>query len=552
MSGGLGATIDPQGESGSVQGVTAMQTDVKKTDNMQIQQTTSKETLNKILYGDWIYHGTYTISSSMPAGTVFAIIPIHPSKCNPFVSYVSEMFNAWTGGMKIRQRMIGTAFYGGSIRVGFLPPNMTEAEIAAMPLSVLTAYPNNDLDPKNTQWTMFETSDEREVAYHYMKPYDTNDKASFGGYIVFYVAGKLITQDAAFTSIQMIVETAGGFAFDQVNPRFGHEGSNAEGPIPRRILQSFFDTIGCDVPLVNRADYMAVLPSSIKSVPAGYYGMFTMAGKPLSREKQVSGLPKELVNLWQESGRFALPAYFKGVVKDANTRIDTDPQLTNDFLSPSLPAFCFCADMKVGGGGLKDMMKQVDDGSANKFGWVVKDFKSSDDSGNRIIVSFDSDAKVYSLDFKLHNWYDNKGNLIGLAECAPEISGESIVVFSNARIHCMNVNKLAVSQYFKDHPISDTRNSYLYTVRKRQDGVPMLTLRLLPSGMFTTNATSAQLNVNVGSGDYYLQFESVLPITDPLPPMGSEARLFRRELAYHTRKLVDDPTPHRIAAWKAI
>lgn len=216
---GLGETINPVGESGTVDAPVQNQTDVVQTDKRQIGQSTSIETLQHTLYRDWIYSRTFNIDAQMKPGYIFGYLKIHPQDCNPYVEYVSKMFKVWTGGMKVRSRFMANFANGGSFRIGFLPPIFTQKEIFSLPLSTLTAYPNQDLDPKNTDWTEFRTSDQRNIAYHYMK--DTADASSvqdFGGWIVFYVVGSLVQSLQTTGSVQMVVETAGDFDFRQLAP----------------------------------------------------------------------------------------------------------------------------------------------------------------------------------------------------------------------------------------------------------------------------------------------------------------------------------------------
>nr|QKW94216.1 calicivirus coat protein [PNG bee virus 12] len=548
-SDGLGSTINPQGEKGTVDHVVQTQEGVKRNDNTSIQQTTSKETLNKILYGDWIYKGTYTISSSMPAGTVFAILPIHPSECNPFVAHVNKMFNAWTGGMKVRQRLIGTAFYGGSIRVGFLPPNMTETEIASLPLSVLTAYPNSDLDPKNTNWREFETSDEREVAYHYNKQYDTTDRSSFGGYVVFYVAAKLITQDPAFTSIQMLVETAGGFAFDQVNPRFLDSTSSSGGPIPTYLLESIFRLPGCDTNFSSEHDVLQVHPSNIKSLPAGFFGATGLNGRPLTSSTYVRNLPSQLQKLFDMRDRFATTSLVQGRNRDdwyCQMRTYDNSLVLSPSLEDNMRVYNTLKTTNANYVGMKKLLKYKED-IYDTFNWFVKDFDVSNEN-ELLILQTEREAYTSTINYADYSFYENDFTTPIIPELRPEISGESIVTFGNALTPSLNISKSQIVDHFVRNPVSDLRNSYLYTLRKRSDGIPMMTLRLLPSGIFTTNATTSMLIVPVGNEEYYLSYESVLPVSDPLPSVSTEARLMKRELAHLTRKFVEKPSARTFKA----
>lgn len=222
------STLSPAGSPGSAVGPSPTMPETIPTNPSTISQSTSINTLSQVLTENWIYDNTFSWQTSAAPGTILYYKKIHPRGWNWANTYVSQMFNTYTGAGAIRFRPMGTAWYGGDICVGFLPPTLTESEVTKVPLDILTTYPTLNTDPKNTDWIEFNAVDQRNVAYHYLN--DT-DPRSFGGWVVWYVQARLVPQSAEFTAIQMLVQTRGGFVYDQVNPFVTREVDTQDHPL---------------------------------------------------------------------------------------------------------------------------------------------------------------------------------------------------------------------------------------------------------------------------------------------------------------------------------
>lgn len=88
--------------------------------------TTSIETLQNVMYRDWIWRNTFPIDTTMQPGTIFGTIKIHPKNCNEYITHIAAMFKTWVGSFKVRSRFMATFQFGGSFRVGWLPPIFDE------------------------------------------------------------------------------------------------------------------------------------------------------------------------------------------------------------------------------------------------------------------------------------------------------------------------------------------------------------------------------------------------------------------------------------------
>lgn len=525
----LGTTLSPGGESGNVQGLD-MQLDASPNNPMSIKQDTSIETLTHVLEKDWIWKETVTVSTTMAPGTVFAIFPIHPYECNRFVKHVGSMFNCWTGSMMLRMRMMATAFYGGSIRVGYLPPNMTKNEIRNMPLDVLTVFPNDDFDPKNTTWTHFNTPDERDVAYHYMsnnpEGWDENDKRSFGGYIVLYVAGRLVTQSPEFNSINIIIESAGNFKFSQINPKFGTtitpttDGTlYGDALIPSRWIP-------VDCPRSPAASKIVILPNS-QPLGVGGFRMEPLGYSKLTDAADIHIDPAmyPFTTLTRESGVFD--------IYNSGSSISL-PSIPDDYVY-ALPG---AVDLRY----VPRNMNQFGFPDASPGIWAVDDWDaafqrriSCDNLANNIDNSTGltqyrtntaaPDAGVSYT--QTTEWFLDSSDLnaaaIGAAMHGATYThstfkpnaNESIIVFYNSVARFPSLQSTVAADILKATDNHDSVTSEIYALR-RGNGTIITYIRLNPNGIMTVPLSSTE-NVLDITQDLRLEFVQYLPITSPLP-----------------------------------
>jgi hypothetical protein len=500
----------PTGESGSVKSSEANLEQVSPPPT-QIAADTSIETLSHVIERDWIWKQTVAVSTTMPPGTVFAILPVHPFECNKFVKHVAEMFNCWTGGMHIRLRMMATAFYGGSLRVGFLPPNLTPNQIRNMTLDTLTVYPNNDFDPKNTNWVHFSTADERDVMFHYMSPtakgWDENDKRSFAGYIVLYVVGKLVTQSPDISSIQVVIETAGNFMFSQINPQFGQIDYSDNAGSLGEAARYAEHWIPCDVQTMGGLPYVGILPNTVTNVSFGGFNMEPFYGTlddtpgvhidPMKKEQltacAVSPLTRGIANRLTT----AVPWTYKdvpGLPNMAHVMLDDNG------------SFTVCPDAHVDSkteGAIWD----------SEFGLVKYTCDSPDTTG--YTGATEAYNGVSNVDVDTWQSCFTLPPTVTDSTFAPNSVNENIVtLFGHGRISPA-LQPIQFKQYLKTNKSTDSQNSEVYLL-KRADGTTALVLRLNPNGMLTCAIGASALSFQIEKG-MHLQFLQDLPINEPLP-----------------------------------
>lgn len=510
---GLGTALNPNGESGTVDTPVINQTDVKQNSKQDIVQTTSIETVQHILYRDWIYSRTYNIDSSMKPGHVFGFIRIHPGDCNKYVSYIANMFKTWTGGMKVRARFMANFANGGSFRIGYLPPIFRKSEILNIPLATLTAYPNQDLDPKNTDWTEFRTSDQRNIAYHYMQnPDEIEDVQNFGGWIVFYVVGSLVQSLQTTGAVQMVIETAGDFEFRQLAPLTS--GFVEGGPFPTNILGGLSCQGGCDNRYVNRITTMHALPPAMGTT----IKMGGVLARKLNGEyvqaTQLSQYASDLRSRWTTSLQCKTDDdyAFTAVTSYNHGRFATG----TSWPAPSRSEFCVAAATKsIGGETGKNARYRFSD-------WVVQG-----SYGNFDAVLVDGETEKFEAMASgrgfvcrpVKSGYDTVTATAwhGASDFPNTFPEESLVVFFNQPMCTVDLQTFAMAEHLRRYKPGGV--GFLYSLRSANTTGPIMWLRLSQEGMFTTNAVANR--VDIADSSIYLQYEQELSPSAPLPPVPS-------------------------------
>lgn len=488
-----------------------------------IKATTSVETVNQLLFQNWVYKTTYAIDPAMQAGHVFGYFRNHPYECHRYVAHFAQAFKMWTGGMKVRARFAANFANGGSFRIGFLPPTYSQEEVSrGLPLSALTAYPNIDLDPKNTDWTQFQIVDERRMSFHVMDGELNMD--NFGGWIIFYVVMPLVTTLQAQGSVSLAVEVAGDYQFRQPSPLESVSPVTQGGPLINSLnfinLQS-----GCDdgsyVPFGNS---IQILKSEIKNLTTGCFnaegfggfgptnvlkgGLWTeqaQAYRDILQNRTAlivnSGFGQTLeVAQTEDIGRHILSnnsSYQWQLNKEPHsyTVVGSGEQTEDLFFFPG-QGYCWHTDKKefyIQVGQAPRPISKTTDTS------IFPVLNNTDENKNPITVNMPTDQ-----------------DLKPVCNFLPMVSGESIVCFANHISRTINSQTSQMRSEIKEFR-GDSTSSYLYSL-KSSDGRKLLSLRLCPNGMFTTTSSSKDVLIPFDENtNYYLEYIGKHPIHSPLP-----------------------------------
>lgn len=511
-----------------------------------IRATGSGDSLFHVLNRDWIYLATATIDASMLPGHIVAVFEITPMDSHKYVRHVAQMFKFWCGSMHFKCRFAANAMNGGKFHITQLPPTFTREEINQLDLETLTAYPYEDLDPKDTTPKTYTTVDERNVAFHRLVPRaeDRNwqDRA---GWFVIYVVAPLVQSLNATGSVSLVIETAGNFDFRQVAPL----GGPGPGPTPtsrhplERSQNDIFHQNGCDDFTSNGKLFgMQILGSATTSLPNGYVFASGVGDAPWTFNAESSIDPNFLARRASvESGAQAVSAMGLCMVgpnpqeQEGALAFDMSDSPTLIALNGEVARFRVVAfemnppatNVSPQTGGLKRW-----NGANARFEVTlpINDTQTRTWSGDAVQSPF-----VYATDFYGALLVSDMGVANVNQKLVNPLQGESIIVFCNFATRTMNLQ----TSLMADDLAKATRNaadSYIYHVRSDDHEGPLMLVRLHPSGMFTTYGQAQDAVVIKPGARVWLQFVEKRAMSSPLPPMTTTLSVNK----YRTRRLLNN------------
>lgn len=533
MSSALGVTVNPEGETGTVTQLKSMP-DQLPDNPATLAANTSIETINNIMYDNWIWRNSFTIDPTMRAGQVFGKIKIHPKNCNEYITHIAMMFLTWTGAFKIRSRFMATFQFGGSVRIGWLPPKFTDEQIDAMPITTLSAYPNIDLDPKNTDWTHFRASDERNVLFHWMSDLDSKDVSDHAGTFVFWIASPIMTSGPT-NQISLLVEAAGDFHFSQLAP-ISNINPGIQGWLDSEAVSDILSQPGCDDHLCNDFQTLQIFPASMTSVPCGYVNAF---GRGAYSNTLSSGSSMSAASTWlreQElAGNTPTHSYSGAIAVDLFSdgdrshlymiRGDEDKGLTLPLLgNAETKSYIFTAKTVP-----QTATQTFDVYSETKhfnsmFGVYAKSFEIPGANLSQSINTAWITSGWYSvLEHPSHpppivaEQLDYT-NIPG-SKLVNQAAGESIIGFCNLEYRTFNLQTESIARAMKAQATGPETMSQLYSLYADGTTGPLFNIRLQPNGMMTTNAVSTATLVTkkAATGPLRLRYVQDLPMSSPLP-----------------------------------
>lgn len=156
---------------------------------------------------------TWSVTSI--SGTLMWKKPIHPMYAHPGISYLSGLYNTWSGALDFNFKIAGTGFHAGAIAIVRIPPNLKPEDFQTPTSWGLFEYVV--LDPKTLQVESLGVSDQRPIMYHYMK-FDQDNPNTYGGWIAMYTLLPLNTSATGSQqiSIQVFNRPGSGFQFSQM------------------------------------------------------------------------------------------------------------------------------------------------------------------------------------------------------------------------------------------------------------------------------------------------------------------------------------------------
>lgn len=523
MASALGTTIAPGGETGTVTSIQHMPDQIPDNPST-IVANTSIETIENILYRNWIWRNTFQVDASMRPGFVFGTIQIHPNTCNDYVAHIARMFLTYTGSMKIRTRFMATFQFGGSFRLGFLPPKFTLAQIQSMPIQTLTAYPNIDLDPKNTEWIEFQASDERNIMFHWMtqaldKPED------FSGWYVFYVAAPLVLSGTD-TTVSLLVEAAGGFNFSQLSP-ISDINVSGKGWAGNKI--NLLSEVGIDDGIMISA--CIAHQTALNHLPIGYFTARGLGGKKTADFANSGSQSSKIRYLIDNiDARTIAPGFLVNYTGSTTAgRFLTRDGVVLPLNMPKNKMWCSNFNTQDNKNVLtesKIIQKDLDKWWTSFYfvgrtgGW---------DSRGPVAV-YPVSGRLPMEDY--YFIYDGSPDPSYIQNPKPQ---ESMVTFNT--LDGVNIQTRGMRDALMTSQ-GEESVSQIYQLRS-VDGIILALFRLTPMGIWTTSAHTSEVEYPPGT----LEYLQDLPMSSPLPPLPTQrryARLARKLLASNPEPTPDD------------
>lgn len=167
-----------------------------------VVHTGQKNSLDFSIDRQFIPIDTFIWSTTQPRGTLLWQSPVHPSRVNPLVAYLSGIYNTWGGGIEFNFKVAGTGFHAGSLAFVRIPPNRRPQQFSTP--TEWGAFEWVAMDPKTLEVLSLDIMDQRQLNFHYMK-LDESDPTTFGGWIACYV---LIPLNTSSTGTQQIAVQA--------------------------------------------------------------------------------------------------------------------------------------------------------------------------------------------------------------------------------------------------------------------------------------------------------------------------------------------------------
>lgn len=169
-----------------------------------IVHTGQKNSIDFSIHRQFVPIDTFIWSTSQPRGTLLWSSPVHPSRVNPLVDYISEIYNTWGGGIEYNFKCAGTGFHAGALAFVRIPPNFHPSQFTTP--TEWGAFEYVVMDPKTLEVLSLDVMDQRPLNFHFMK-LDEQNPLTFGGYICCFV---LIPLNTSSTGTQQIAVQAFG------------------------------------------------------------------------------------------------------------------------------------------------------------------------------------------------------------------------------------------------------------------------------------------------------------------------------------------------------
>ena len=458
--------------------------------------------LDVYLYEQFLTVATLVWSTSQLPGTVLWSTPLHPSRMNSVVAYLSKVYNSWGGGFQFKMKIAGTGFHAGALMMVRLPPNIHPTSIKTVQQA--SAFEWELFDPKTLTCETRTLIDQRRLGYHWGSELDESNPDSFGGYLMIMVNMQLQTSSTGLNQINVQL-------FNRLDPTF------AVGQIiPPSIAEVQFPVVDQLIDELNglRTNPLVTGPvSTLKVLPVNLtactYAMRSLSGRMFDQNYSVVT-------------PFA-PEWFAYVVDTTNQR---------KVIAQMAEGLLWNEPIK------STVLDQRRPLSMNIIATRGRaDTKSMPLQGTATLCTTSGDvAPILSTNFSFsspENWpngtsryYTNPSGFTLTQEtnlAFTPLYNESPLLFhyQSTSPYEMLVDVAAattteVSEFLRLNPLQLAPGTgLLFTLRDRETDLPVRYVKMYHAGAFYTNNSTAI--IDYPSEKYYFEFESYIQDSDTIP-----------------------------------
>lgn len=193
-----------------------------------------KNSFDISIHRQFIPQDTFIWSTSQTRGTLLWHAPIHPTRCNDLISYLSGMYNTWGGSIEYNFKVAGTGFHAGALSFVRIPPNFDPHDFTSP--SAWGAFEYVTIDPKTLEVLSVDVMDQRPLMFHYMNM-DLKNPMTFGGWIACYVLIPLNTSSTGSQNIAVQTFSRPGATFT-LNQLIVPRVAEVDTPTPSAIMDA--------------------------------------------------------------------------------------------------------------------------------------------------------------------------------------------------------------------------------------------------------------------------------------------------------------------------
>ena len=189
----------------------------------------SMNVIDPYLRENFFYLKTFSWNTTHKPGHLLYTQEMKPSTSFEQIRYISQLYNAWTGGFDTELSIAGTGFNGGRLIISVLPPNFIGRE-KDITLQLINTFANAMVDVKTQEGKVYENGDQRSTTFHWNQAFK-NDFGlinNAGGLLVVAVQLPLLSGNQGLAAVNVLIRQKLSHDFNlhqMISPKSTFQGS---------------------------------------------------------------------------------------------------------------------------------------------------------------------------------------------------------------------------------------------------------------------------------------------------------------------------------------